>query len=190
MKFPLRFYISVFISATLFWSCGNQKKLSQAGGSKSKPGIEHEFLKKDPDGNWVVPDESVTRAEENENSATPSLSDFIEDWYGTPHVMGGNTKKGVDCSGFVIQAYLQVFKQNFRGRRAEDLFAEIEPLKKSELQYGDLVFFKIRGRRIDHVGIYLQDGNFVHVSSSNGVMVSKLSNPYFSKRFFRGGRKF
>ena len=113
----------------------------------------------------------------------------MHDWEGTPHKMGGNTKKGVDCSGFVIQAYLQVYNTNFSGRRAEDLFGETTPIKKDKLQKGDLVFFKINGRRIDHVGIYIQDGDFAHTSSSRGVMISNLSEAYWAKRFFMGGRK-
>lgn len=113
---------------------------------------------------------------------------FIDDWYGTPHRMGGMTKKGVDCSGFVIIAYREVLGKEFKGRRAEDLFGEMQALSIDDLEYGDLVFFKIRGRRIDHVGIYLDDLKFVHTSSSRGVMVSSLTNVYWQKRFFKGGR--
>jgi len=189
MNFTARFTLTLLLALTLLSSCGSKKNLDRGAASNKMPAIEHEFFDHDKEGNWVIPDESVTRTEEASLTPKASLNDFIEDWYGTPHVMGGNTKRGVDCSGFVIQAYLQVFEQNFRGRRAEDLFAETKPLKKDQLQYGDLVFFKIRGRRIDHVGIFLQNEEFVHVSSSRGVMISKLSNPYFSKRFFKGGRK-
>ncbi len=126
--------------------------------------------------------------EESSTVSLKSLDDFIDDWYGTPHKMGGMSKKGVDCSGFVIIAYREIFEREFEGRRAEDLFAEMEAIELSELKYGDLVFFKVKGRRIDHVGIYLGDLKFVHTSSSRGVMVSALSNSYWQKRFFRGGR--
>ncbi len=177
----LRFLITAGVLSVLTTSCGNQRKMARhkAPGDRIilPEGFEHEIL------TGEKPAVKIAKTQHDR------LQKFIKDWEGTPHRMGGNTKRGVDCSGFVIQVFLQVYGINFRGRRAEDLFGETRMLKKNELQEGDLVFFKIRGRRIDHVGIYLQDGDFVHVSSSRGVMVSNLQNPYYQKRYFRGGRK-
>ncbi len=184
---------------SILTACGNLReglKPSPASSKKSKaPQIEHEALgnTKSP---WVVTDEPKSRnkkkkseeEDSNEESST-DLQTFIDAWKGTPHVMGGNTQKGVDCSGLVIQCYLQVYQTEFIGRRAEDLFSETKHVKRNDLREGDLVFFKISGRRINHVGIYLSDGNFVHTSSSRGVMISNLSEAYWNKRFFMGGRK-
>lgn len=171
-------------------SCGIQRKTNtQVNAPSKKPqGLtyEHDELTNDQSP-WVVTTPPLKT--ENANNSSGLLYDFIDRWEGTPHVWGGNTLKGVDCSGLVIQCYLQVYQKDFIGRRAEDLFGETRPVKKSELREGDLVFFKISGRRIDHVGVYLSDGNFVHTSSSRGVMVSNLSESYFQKRFFMGGRK-
>jgi lipoprotein Spr len=50
------------------------------------------------------------------------------------------------------------------------------------------VFFKIRSRNITHVGVYLGDDKFAHASSSKGVMVSNLNEPYWSRYFYDGGR--
>jgi len=153
------------------------------------PQFEHEVLedKKEPSSASSEP-----KPKEDSNPVaseySAKLESFIDDWYGTPHRMGGMTQKGVDCSGFVIIAYREVFNREFRGRRAEDLFSEMKALDRDELEYGDLVFFKVRGRRIDHVGIYLGEGDFAHTSSSRGVMISNLSNVYWSKRYFKGGR--
>lgn len=163
-------------------SCGTHK---QVAGKPSKrmpksDGITYEIN---------VPEKSHWEAKDKVDRKDVNLRAFVADWEGTPHVMGGNTKKGVDCSGFVIQAYLQVYHLGFLGRTAEDLFSEMEPIKRKDLKEGDLVFFKIKGHRIDHVGIYLGKGDFAHASSSRGVMVSNLSEPYFNKRFFMGGRK-
>lgn len=185
---------------SILTACGNLReglKPSPPAAQKSKaPQVEHEALgnTKSP---WVVTDEPKTRSrkrksEEEETTATghlTNLNSFIADWKGTPHVMGGNTQKGVDCSGLVIQCYLQVYQKEFIGRRAEDLFGETQPVKRKDLKEGDLVFFKVSGRRIDHVGIYLNDGDFFHTSSSRGVMISNLSEAYWNKRFFMGGRK-
>ncbi len=172
-------------------ACGNSKRLAHTPSKPSTapskaPTYEHEALgnTKSP---WKVTDKPEPK--EAESSDEVGLYDFIDEWEGTPHVMGGNTLKGVDCSGFVIQCYLQVYKTEFIGRRAEDLFGESTPVKRKDLREGDMVFFKINGRRIDHVGIYLGNGDFVHASSSRGVMISNLSEAYYDKRFFMGGRK-
>lgn len=190
------------VALSILTACGNLReglRPSPAASKKSKaPEIEHEALgnTKSP---WVITDEPKTRSkkrkkpseedDDSEEKTSTDLQSFITDWEGTPHVMGGNTQKGVDCSGLVIQCYLQVYQIEFVGRRAEDLFSESKPIKRQELREGDLVFFKISGRRINHVGIYLTDGDFVHTSSSRGVMVSNLSEAYWNKRFFMGGRK-
>ena len=123
-----------------------------------------------------------------ENPPSGALQLFIADWEGVPHRMGGMSKKGVDCSGFTILLCKEVYGHQFASRRSEDLFGECQPLKRDELEEGDLVFFKIGSRRINHVGVYLGDGNFAHASSSKGVMISSLSEAYYDKYFFKGGR--
>ena len=118
------------------------------------------------------------------------LEDFLEEWWGVPHRMGGMTQNGVDCSGLVCVVYKDLYNDPFQYRRAQDIYTELEPIRRDdELEVGDLIFFRIGGVRIDHVGIYLGNGDFAHASSSKGVMVSNLSQDYWKKRFFRGGRK-
>jgi lipoprotein Spr len=116
---------------------------------------------------------------------------FIEEvagWIGTPYVYGGETKKGVDCSGFVKTLYKDVYNLNLY-RTAFDLVKNCDPVKKKDLRTGDLVFFKINSDKISHVGIYLNDEKFVHASSSKkGVMVSDLNEAYFKKYFYSAGR--
>ena len=116
------------------------------------------------------------------------LDVFVKDWVGTPYKYSGNTKSGTDCSGFTTQLYLTVFKHEFKFRRSADLYKETHPIKKEDLQRGDLVFFKIKGRQIDHVGVYLNQGRFVHASTQRGVIISDLEEPYYKLRFFSGGR--
>ncbi len=175
----------------LLVSCGSLSR-SRKNSPPEGPSYEHDVLshrksKTEPkteeprqENTVEIPSEVATRREK--------LEGFIDDWYGTPHRMGGMTKSGVDCSGFVIIAYREVFGWEFQGRRAEDLFGEMKSLAIEDLRFGDLVFFKVRGRRIDHVGIYLGNLQFAHTSSSRGVMISSLNNAYWSKRVFRGGR--
>ena len=52
------------------------------------------------------------------------------------------------------------------------------------LSEGDLVVFRgVRGPGIDHVGVYLEDGKFVHASTSIGVTISDLSEEYYKIRY-------
>jgi lipoprotein Spr len=132
-----------------------------------------------------TPKHSISKS----NTHDASLYSFVKDWEGTPHKMGGTSKKGVDCSGFVINVYKEVYGDPFKNRRARDLYLETIPIKRKELKEGDLVFFKINKKTINHVGVYLKDGKFAHVSSKRGVMVSSLNEAYFHKYFYAGGRK-
>ena len=122
-----------------------------------------------------------------ESISHPELFDEIGDWMGTKYRYGGNTKKGIDCSGFVSELYKDVFNLKLDGN-ARDLYARSAPLKKKELCEGDLVFFKIRKKRISHVGIYLGQNKFAHASIKQGITISDLDDPYYKKYFFKGGR--
>ena len=116
-----------------------------------------------------------------------SLFQFIDDWYGTPYHYSGNSKSGIDCSGFTARLQLDVFQKTISGSAAS-LYNLCEPLKKNELQEGDLVFFKIGKSYVSHVGVYLMNGYFVHASTQAGVIISNLSEAYYTKYFFSGGR--
>ena len=115
------------------------------------------------------------------------LYKFIYEWIGTPYRFGGNTKKGIDCSAFTKAIYDKVFNTTLL-RNSRDIFSMVDPLPKDELKEGDLVFFKIRSTRITHIGIYLGDNRFAHASSSRGVVISNLNEPYYSRFFYKGGR--
>lgn len=120
-------------------------------------------------------------------SANPALLATVKDWLGTPYLFAGNTTAGADCSGFVQQVYLKVYDKP-TARTADGMAAQSQSISKSNLKEGDMVFFKIETPKVGHVGIYLQDGYFVHASSSRGVIVSNLSEAYYTKYFVGGGR--
>jgi len=121
-------------------------------------------------------------------SATSNLKlyQFVYDWIGTPYRLGGGTKKGIDCSGFAFQLYNKVFS-TLIGNNSRNIFSMVNPISKSELKEGDLVFFKIKSRSITHVGIYLGNNRFAHASTSNGVTLSSLEEPYYKRYFYKGG---
>lgn len=116
-----------------------------------------------------------------------ALYRFVDDWTGVPYRYGGTTQSGVDCSGFVGQLYSEVYHKRVP-RTTSEIEREAKNVGKSKLREGDIVVFDINGKKNAHVGVYLMNGHFVHASSSNGVVVSKLDNPYYEKAFNRGGR--
>ena len=121
-------------------------------------------------------------------SATSNMKlfHFVYDWIGTPYHFGGSSRNGIDCSGFTKQLYSDVFNMDIQ-RSSRDIFSMVSPVRKDELQEGDLVFFKIHSRRISHVGIYLGNNRFAH-ASSRGVAISSLDDDYYRRYFYRGGR--
>lgn len=112
---------------------------------------------------------------------------FIYDWIGTPYRLGGNSKKGIDCSKFAYELYDQVFNTTL-GHNSRNIYTQVSSVNKADLKAGDLVFFKIRSRNITHVGVYIGDGKFAHASSSRGVMISALDEAYWRRYYFDGGR--
>lgn len=122
-----------------------------------------------------------------ENIRSLMLYTFIDHWYGVQYRMGGVSKDGIDCSGFAQKLYTSVFGIDLV-RTSREQFSSCRFVDKEEdLMEGDLVFFKIRGRRISHVGIYLMNSFFVHSSSNGGVMISSLNEEYYSRRFAGAG---
>lgn len=115
------------------------------------------------------------------------LYTFIDQWTGTPYQYGGLSKKGVDCSGFCNVLYQEVYHKELP-RTTKDLSKQIDKVKKTKLTEGNLVFFNIKGKKNAHVGVYLMNHKFVHASSSKGVIISSLENPYYKKAYNKGGK--
>lgn len=111
-------------------------------------------------------------------------------WIGTPYLWGGNTRSGIDCSGFVNAVYKACGKTI--SRTAATLCSiSCKVIKKSQLREGDLVFFRTDGKKTttpNHVGMYLSDNKFIHASSSKGVTVADLTAAYYVKYYLSAGR--
>lgn len=115
-----------------------------------------------------------------------TLLEHVDEWYGTPYRLGGNTKKGIDCSAFVQAVYTTAYAVTMP-RTAREQYKHCRIVSATELQEGDLVFFNTRGG-VSHVGIYLRNNKFIHASVSQGVTVSDLFDPYYMKRYIGAGR--
>ena len=115
-----------------------------------------------------------------------SLEAQHEDWKGVPYRYGGLSPRGVDCSGFVYLTFLSRLGMEVP-RTTTELLQSGEKVKRDEIQVGDLVFFRT-GPGNRHVGIYMGNGDFLHASSSQGVMTSSLGNPYWRQRYWQARR--
>jgi cell wall-associated NlpC family hydrolase len=97
-------------------------------------------------------------------------------WLGTPYCYGGDSRTCTDCSGFVKNIYSSVGIN--LPRTAEDQYLFGNDVRDSDLNVGDLVFFK-RSDKISHVGIYIGNGEFIHASTSNGVVRQSLNDAWY-----------
>jgi len=114
------------------------------------------------------------------------IFEYIDEWYGTRYCMGGTTKSCIDCSAFVQLFFTAIYGATIP-RTAREQYRASKKISRTEIKEGDLLFFNTRGG-ISHVGIYLQNNKFVHASTSGGVMISDMFEPYWIKRFIGVGR--
>lgn len=119
-------------------------------------------------------------------SVNYKLQDFYSNWNGVKYKWGGNSKRGIDCSAFIQQAYKKSFNINIP-RTTKTQVKVGKTIEKSQLEIGDLVFFKT-GYDTRHVGIYLDNGQFMHASTKKGVTISKLNNVYYKKHYWTAKR--
>ena len=168
------FYLLVFLTLLLSTSCKSKKILTDA--SKSRPVVS---------GSLTERYASLLNVNEKELN-NEKLYRFIDSWIGVPHRSGGMDKKGVDCSGFTSILEKEIYSRSVP--RTSRSMAEIVKRKYEEdLKEGDLVFFDFQGQKFSHVGVYLHNNKFVHASTSKGVIISDLKDPWYYKYFSRAG---
>ncbi|HGY9617551.1 NlpC/P60 family protein [Vibrio harveyi] len=116
-------------------------------------------------------------------SDNQDLYQFYNEWEGTPYRLGGTKKSGIDCSAFVQKAFVEAYKMSLPRTTRQQSKQGVE-MSWSDAQQGDLVFFKTK-RSTYHVGIYLGNKQFMHASTSKGVIISRIDNPYWASKFWQ-----
>ncbi|MDF0533466.1 C40 family peptidase [Shewanella yunxiaonensis] len=120
-------------------------------------------------------------------SLTPSdFKTVLQQWQGVPYRLGGDSHKGIDCSGFVSVTYQQLLDMSLP-RTVEEQAELGFAVTRAQLRSGDLLFFKT-GRLRRHVGIYLGNGEFMHASTSQGVTISSINNEYWHRHYWQARR--
>lgn len=145
--------------------CAQKVQVSYMPQQRRSPGVEHS----------VVPKENVLL-----------LKRHFEKWRGTPYADGGMSASGIDCSGFTVLAYRDLFGLSLPRTAGEQAESGRE-VARTSLKSGDLVFFNT-GRSKKHVGIYLADDQFIHASLSRGVTLSSLDDSYWQEKYWQARR--
>jgi len=114
------------------------------------------------------------------------LYTVIEQYSIAPYKYGGNDQTGVDCSGFSSAIEKLVYGVSIPRSTGQQAKA-IQSKNISDLKEGDLVFLKLGGSSINHVGVYLQNGFFIHATSNLGIVLDNLNDPDTQQRFMTCG---
>lgn len=183
------FGIILLISFVLS-SCGARKKTTVLHGKGSSPSGKVYSDASSARGVAVKGNTLASYAEilgvSERSLNNKKLYNFIDEWIGSPHRLGGLEKNGIDCSAFVGILYSKVYQENLP-RTSRDMAEHVKRKYENQLKEGDLVFFSFGGRNIDHVGVYLQNNKFVHVSTKRGVIISDIKDTWYYKYFTRAG---
>jgi len=134
----------------------------------------------------------ITQITTSSTETTPmSGADWLsnaQSLLGVPYVWGGKSRKGTDCSGFVLQVFAPLGLS--LPRTSADQAQAGWPVERAQLQSGDLVFFDIEGRgKVTHVGIVVGTSQFINANSYAGrVAIDDLTSRYWASRYL-GARR-
>jgi cell wall-associated NlpC family hydrolase len=113
-----------------------------------------------------------------------NLENEITKFFGLRYHLGGEGQSGFDCSGLIKQVYSEVFGISLpRTSTEQSQMGNLERVSKDDLKTGDLVFFGPNRKRVNHVGMYLAGGHFLHAARSEGVTISRLDESYWASRY-------
>ncbi len=121
------------------------------------------------------------RLSKGEKEIKSSLDLAYKDWKGVPYVLGGTGYNGVDCSSFMQIVFSDYFEIDLP-RNTREQMKEGSSVKRNKIKLGDMVFFKT-GRDSYHVGVMINNEQFLHASTSSGVMISGLQERYWADAY-------
>ncbi len=130
----------------------------------------------------------TTNSVDERRTVQQQLNSAHEQWEGVPYVLGGSSPNGVDCSSFTQIVYKDFFGIDIPRHTSLQL-QEGSGVRRNQIRPGDLIFFRT-ARGVLHVGIAMQDGDFLHASVSSGVMISNIRENYWAGIYIGSRRIF
>jgi len=133
-----------------------------------------------------------TRVISNVNPLAENVIDNAEAYKGVRYKYGGNTKRGMDCSGLIHTAFKE--SQITLPRISRDMATHGKWIDLKAVQKGDLLFFATKkgSRKVNHVGLVTSSRighvEFIHSSTSKGVIISNLAEKYWYYAFVQARR--
>jgi probable lipoprotein NlpC len=113
-----------------------------------------------------------------------NIEQEISKFLGLRYRFGGEGESGIDCSALVQKVYSDVFGVSLpRNSSEQSRLGSLDTIPRDDLRTGDLVFFGPNRKRVNHVGMYLASGRFLHAARSEGVTISSLDDSYWKSRF-------
>jgi Cell wall-associated hydrolases (invasion-associated proteins) len=135
----------------------------------------------------------VNYLSQNEISLSDSVINYGKLFINTPYHYGSPGTSSFDCSGFTSYVYRN-FGYNLE-RSSIDQSKQFNPVERTQLKAGDLVFFsgRKRSKNVGHVGIVVSakengEFNFIHAAVHHGVTISSSTEAYYTKRFLKASR--
>lgn len=112
----------------------------------------------------------------------------VIEYLNTPYLWGGTSKRGIDCSAFCQTVMYQALAISIPRTSLEQSKVGVD-VAPEDLKFGDLVFFDTMNKgRVSHVGIYLEDGYFIHSGSKTGVIVASLNSDFYARTYLKAKR--
>ena len=138
----------------------------------------------------LTPSPAPTKAKHQKKSKRDIIIDTASSLIGLDYWPGGqDSEYGYDCSGLTQYSYSRAGIDI--PRRAIDQYYASVKIDESQLKRGDLVFFNTQGYGVNHVGIYLGNGRFIHAPGiGRQIRIDDFSRQYWRSRFWGGGTYF
>ena len=161
----------------------------QAGSGSTTSRTENTARNNDDEIGQIARQSSVTASPPPAVSSSAGRGD-VDDligsamgFLGVAYRFGGASPSGFDCSGFMQYIFRKAFAVNLPRTSAEQANVGVA-VNRSQLQPGDMVFFRTAGSRISHVGMYIGNDRFIHAPrTGKRIEITSLSNRYWSARY-------
>ena len=161
----------------------------QAGSGSTTSRTENTVRNNDDEIGQIARQSSVTASPPPAVSSSAGRGD-VDDligsamgFLGVAYRFGGASPSGFDCSGFMQYIFRKAFAVNLPRTSAEQANVGVA-VNRSQLQPGDMVFFRTAGSRISHVGMYIGNDRFIHAPrTGKRIEITSLSNRYWSARY-------